>query len=407
MIYWSERVKDFDNYVLEEIKRASDEGKEITMPLSKGWIFKSYDEFKADTMLSESTKTISRHISKLVDLGFLDRRRNPNYNYDRKYQYRVNLLKIKEALNNEGYELQGYKFNLDNLNLSNGKVKSSTSICQNDSSKSQYDKSERQIDKSKRHIVQTIPEITTDITIENTLETTSSTKEKNTFSNDDDEKNSLKKFNSKINNIAKSFSEIIDKPVNINDLNTIEEVLKYDIDLSVKEKETIIFDTISATYTKIRSIDPNKKINSFKYFYQSIIDEFEKHIKFKNDSKMISDENSKNKKDIHDFFEYAWSKYPKQEGKEDISILQKLQIHSLGDEFIRAIERYLKYDMDLKINSGWKELQQGKTFFNKGYKEWLDKNFEEKKLNPIKSESELKKERIFKLMRENKEAGLL
>jgi DNA-binding MarR family transcriptional regulator len=401
MIYWSERVRDFDKFVNEEIERAKDEGKKIDMPLSKGWIYKGYDKFKSDMMLSDSIKTISRHILKLVEAGFLDRRRNPDYRYDRKYQYRVNLLKIREALNKCGYELQGYKFDFSKIDNNNHKVKSTFSNCQNDNSENQIDNSNNQYDSSYCQVDKAILETISETKIENILESTSTTNKSKENIVDDDN------LNLKIKNISSYFSKILNKKPNINDLNTIEEVLKIPIDIPFDKKETLITECISNIYENIRKTNPNKRINSFKYFYQSIIDEFEKHTKLKQDTALKPNEESLTGKDINEFFEFAWSKYPKQEGKDDISIIQKLEIHSIGNEFIRAIERYLKYDKELKINNGWKELQHGKTFFNKGYKEWLDKNFESRKLNLAKSESELKKERILKLLKDNKEAGLL
>ena len=100
---------------------------------------------------------------------------------------------------------------------------------------------------------------------------------------------------------------------------------------------------------------------------------------------------------VENFFEKAWNLYPKKAGKTKILKDQKKKLFKLGDEFIRCVERY-KSDPELKINSGWKEVLDGSTFFNERYEEWRDKNYEEHKQTTVKTASERKKERIFKLL---------
>lgn len=106
------------------------------------------------------------------------------------------------------------------------------------------------------------------------------------------------------------------------------------------------------------------------------------------------DQNSFNK-----FFESAWSKYPKKVGKTKVSKTQKEKLYKLGDELFRCIERYTS-DADLKINGGWKELQGGDRFFNKTYVEYLDKEFKEQEIIPVKSTLQLKIEQANKLLEE-------
>ena len=118
LIYWSERIKDFDKFIKEEKERFEAEGSEVKIDFQQGWIYKSYDGLKDELMMiTDSTKTISRHVSKLVDYGFLDRRRNPKIRYDRTYQYRVNLIAIKNKLNEMGYELQDYKVEFTKMTI--------------------------------------------------------------------------------------------------------------------------------------------------------------------------------------------------------------------------------------------------------------------------------------------------
>lgn len=80
-----------------------------------------------------------------------------------------------------------------------------------------------------------------------------------------------------------------------------------------------------------------------------------------------------------DFFEKVWKMYPEKKGKGQISETQKVKIYKYGDEFIRCIERYKKE----KEVDKWRKWQNGSTFFNSGYIDYLDANYnlkEEKKV---------------------------
>ncbi|MDQ0257143.1 hypothetical protein J2S74_004589 [Evansella vedderi] len=56
-----------------------------------------------------------RGISKLVDNGWLDERKNPAIGWDHTKQYRVNLIKLQRDLLEKGYVLQDYKINLQDF----------------------------------------------------------------------------------------------------------------------------------------------------------------------------------------------------------------------------------------------------------------------------------------------------
>ncbi len=98
-----------------------------------------------------------------------------------------------------------------------------------------------------------------------------------------------------------------------------------------------------------------------------------------------TNKNGKNIKNIYSaFFEEVWKMYPNKKGKGQVSDTKKKEIHKLGDEFKRCIERYIK-DVECRRNSGFQELkfQNGSTFFNSGYVDYLDDNYEDK---PITSD---------------------
>jgi len=74
------------------------------------------------------------------------------------------------------------------------------------------------------------------------------------------------------------------------------------------------------------------------------------------------------------FFEECWELYPEKKGKGKISEACKNKIFKLGEEFKRCIDRYSKAKPE------WQGYQNGSTFFNKGYIDYLDVNYKAKTL---------------------------
>ena len=73
-----------------------------------------------------------------------------------------------------------------------------------------------------------------------------------------------------------------------------------------------------------------------------------------------------------EFFERAWQYYPNKRGKGQVSEKSKERLMSYGwDNVKRAIDRYLE---DLKKDE-WRQAQNGSTFFNSGYIDYLDENY--------------------------------
>ena len=102
--------------------------------------------------------------------------------------------------------------------------------------------------------------------------------------------------------------------------------------------------------------------------------------------------NVENEKEYLNTFEHVWFLYPRKKGKGSVSDTQKKKIHKIGiDEMTRCVERYRK------ATTGTKEqfLQYGSTFFNSGYIDYLDENFNQKqettetRLGVIESDSDL------------------
>lgn len=79
------------------------------------------------------------------------------------------------------------------------------------------------------------------------------------------------------------------------------------------------------------------------------------------------------KTETDEFFESVWQLYPVKKGKGQVSDSKRKALYEIGfDEINRAIERYLE---ELKKDAAWRKPQNGSTFFNSGYVDYLDENF--------------------------------
>jgi hypothetical protein len=114
LLYWQARVRDYDRFLLEELKRRShgesENPNETT--LSNGWIYKSAEELGEEVMLGLSKQSILRRLEELVAAGWLHRRRNPKHAWDRTLQYRCDLQRIHADLLAIGYHLDGWVLDL-------------------------------------------------------------------------------------------------------------------------------------------------------------------------------------------------------------------------------------------------------------------------------------------------------
>lgn len=79
------------------------------------------------------------------------------------------------------------------------------------------------------------------------------------------------------------------------------------------------------------------------------------------------------KADAIALFERLWKLYPCKRGKGTITEKKKMGLLAVGEEqMIRCIERY---KAELKKDAAWRKPQNGSTFFNSGYIDYLDENF--------------------------------
>jgi len=108
-LYWTERVYDFDKMIAEENQRRLTHGIEEQINLNNGWIYKSAEELNEEIMINKSPATILKHLDVLISNGWIRKRNNPNFKWDRTYQYRVNLVKLQADLHRIGCPLDGFK----------------------------------------------------------------------------------------------------------------------------------------------------------------------------------------------------------------------------------------------------------------------------------------------------------
>ncbi|UNL91917.1 hypothetical protein IE382_23305 (plasmid) [Bacillus subtilis] len=203
-IYWSERVKDADTFLKEEMTRVRkfsdgsvESTEDIKENLQNGWIYKKAEDLIDETMLECSTTTMERICKLLVENGWLKRRRNPKFKWDKTWQYRVDLQLIQKDLQKLGYSLEGYSLFIaeevsapsklqnegstdkdetaPNLQIEDSELQNEASNLRNEVSNPQNEVSKLQNEVSKLQNEVAIPEITTDITSKIIQENTSDT----------------------------------------------------------------------------------------------------------------------------------------------------------------------------------------------------------------------------------------
>ena len=96
---------------------------------------------------------------------------------------------------------------------------------------------------------------------------------------------------------------------------------------------------------------------------------------------------STSKADADTLLNRLWKLYPVKKGKGRISATQKKKLLKIGyDEMARAIERYKQYVESVD----YLHYQYGSTFFNGGYVDYLDANYDPESDPKAKSSPETK-----------------
>lgn len=159
-VYWAKVKMHADEMYSKEFSLYERNGTQINFTPSYGWIYKTADELNDEIMACASRQSIRRRIKLLVDAGFITERKNPNITWDHTTQYHVNLYAINKAVCDAGLYMDEFVFNTEQTNFQNEPLD-----VQNGHSADQNGRPDVQDGR-------TIPEITTEITTENTSEIT-------------------------------------------------------------------------------------------------------------------------------------------------------------------------------------------------------------------------------------------
>lgn len=225
-IYWSERVNDADKFIEAENKIARENGEQEREPIY-GWIYKTAEELSDEIMLGLSASQTRKYIAKLVDYGYIQKRNNPKYKWDRTLQYKVNLVNIARALKANGYPLSDYKIDIPENNESSIAHQCAINAPQN----------ENQIVSGN----EAIPEITTETTIidyqtENTDNKVFSQEEKTNYNKVFSGEKAYRSPDISYEYTEKEFKEFITKKVD----HIVKEISPEEYDASVEPISAII-----------------------------------------------------------------------------------------------------------------------------------------------------------------------
>lgn len=94
------------------------------------------EELSEELMTNWSKTKVSRLLNNLIEKGYIDRRNNPKYKWDKTYQYRVSLLNVIKSLFEQGYTIDEYKVNLQQM-LKLSSFQFGASISHNETSRAQ------------------------------------------------------------------------------------------------------------------------------------------------------------------------------------------------------------------------------------------------------------------------------
>lgn len=102
----------------------------------------------------------------------------------------------------------------------------------------------------------------------------------------------------------------------------------------------------------------------------------EEVVKYSSDKKEKKKDINKNSANAH--FESIWSLYPNKKGKGQVSDSKKRELTKINlEEWERIIDRYKK-SVEVDRENGFnKQYQNGSTFFNSGYVDYTDSNYNE------------------------------
>jgi len=117
-----------------------------------------------------------------------------------------------------------------------------------------------------------------------------------------------------------------------------------------------------------------KKANGFSEKQNNPDTDTHIHIHSHNQDDELKEKNKDSLVEANELFERIWKMYPNKKGKGQVSDAQKKRLLAIGeDRLVKAIDRY---SLELQKDAGWRKPQYGSTFFNSGYVDYLDENYE-------------------------------
>lgn len=97
--YWTDiKLSNIEQVVIENKIREKEELSFIDYDV---WIYKTYKDFIQDSLGLLKDHQVRKGLDTLLTLGFIERRNNPKYQWDRTMQYKVNIDRVQRALNND------------------------------------------------------------------------------------------------------------------------------------------------------------------------------------------------------------------------------------------------------------------------------------------------------------------
>lgn len=107
MLYWTKTLDQVNQLIFEENKRLAEES-QPQCEYNYGWIWKSAREMQEDLMMAFTEDSIRKAFLSLSECGLLMKRNNPKVRYDRKLQYRVDLLFLRRKLKECGWAMTDF-----------------------------------------------------------------------------------------------------------------------------------------------------------------------------------------------------------------------------------------------------------------------------------------------------------
>lgn len=154
--------------------------------------------------------------------------------------------------------------------------------------------------------------------------------------------------------IQSNYCEAIGRRMNV---FFIKEYLLTDVNLLINTKKVNVYINLLNVYNETLNVDIGTQ---------------SKGEENKGEENTNTDDN-----DYEIFFNECWKLYPNKKGKSTIKDTTKKRVYKLGEEFIRAINRYSK-----EVQGKEKQfMKHGSTFWNSGYEDYLDDNYEEETNN--------------------------